>query len=74
MSDRARTIVQPMTEDRYGYKPGMFGVCIDEQAGCDVSHYHEYGHDFPVTREELMVLRTQIDAALGAADAEEGGE
>lgn len=66
----SRTLIRRPEKTRSDYfavdnKDGDFWeLCIDESAGCGERHYHDYGHDFPMTRAELVQLREQIDAAL----------
>jgi hypothetical protein len=65
MADKSRTLIQPLPEDVWN-EAGLWELCIEESAGCGLPHRHEYGHDFPMTREELVVLREQIDTALAS--------
>ena len=60
-----RTLVRQLPVDHQFFNgDGMFELCIDESNGCGLSHSHDWGHDFPMERDELVKLRDQIDAAL----------
>lgn len=50
----------------------LFVVAIDDGAGCGISHTHDFGHDFAMTRSELVAFRSQIDEVLAGRSS--GGE
>lgn len=44
---------------------GGFDLCIDDDIGVPYRpHFHQFGHDFPMNRIELLELKTQIEKAL----------
>lgn len=69
---KTRTIIRPYKGmwDEDG-TDGLFELCIDEGAGCNLTHSHDYGHDFPMERTELIELRGQIDAVLKESEKNE---
>lgn len=70
MADKLRTLVRRYTGDELG-SGELFELCIDEHRGCGLYHVHDYGHDFPMERDELLALRDQIDAVLATDAARE---
>lgn len=61
--NESRTLVRKLPPETWN-RGGLFELCIDEAAGCNLDHRHDYGHDFPMTQDELTALKEQIEDAL----------
>jgi hypothetical protein len=68
---KSRTIVRRRKrDDPYGHyerelEAAPFELCIAELKGNGQTHIHDYGHDFPMSRQELNDLEAQISYCLG---------
>lgn len=58
---RERTVIKDGDKE---LQDSDYVLCIDESAGSGEYHRHNYGHDFPMTLEELIILRDQIDKVI----------